>query len=165
MPQGLSRFTEDLLIHNTQFICEQIILFDEAAIQNKTLLIDAPCIKLLIDLVGITIQKDSRKSTINLYQEHNDWLSKLRCKQKKSSWIKSTTTQEIYELLERINTFCSNEQDNIDDKLLLKHSIKTNCSKYSACKNKMKSDDPGTSKKNCIKHLCSNITIVSIFIN
>ncbi|XP_011505760.1 PREDICTED: DNA (cytosine-5)-methyltransferase PliMCI-like [Ceratosolen solmsi marchali] len=163
MPQSFSGFIEDFLIYNAQFICEQIVLFDEAATSEESLLINAPCIKFLIDLAGITIQKDFKKTKIYPHSQNDNWLSKLRCKYNKFSSIKLTTTQQVQDILESIIPI---QQNNISNKRLLKckRSVKTckmclkiDCDECSVCN----FDNPGTSNQVYINYQCQKMKIVS----
>ena len=166
MPTGLPRFTEDLLIHHAQFICDQVLSFDMAATQEDPLLIYAPCLRSLIDLAGVTFKTGSTKRKRFQPGHDEDWQSGIRSnKQKKPSWTKATTTQKVHELFE---SFFPDQLNNTSDKLLLKRRrcgaceacLETDCGECTNCKNMIKFGGPGTSKQACVKRRCPNMEIV-----
>lgn len=59
-----SNFTEDMLLHEASFICDQVISFDERPDPYEHLLIVAPCMRRLIDLAGITFEKINIKQQV-----------------------------------------------------------------------------------------------------
>ncbi|OXU18829.1 hypothetical protein TSAR_015341 [Trichomalopsis sarcophagae] len=167
MPSGLPRFTEELLIHHAQFICDQILSFDESALPDEPQLIHAPCVKSIIDLSGVTFKKRFRRGRRRQFRESDeDWQKGLRLsKQKAPSWSKATTTQQVHDLFE---SFFPDQLDNTADKLKLKRRrcgaceacLETDCGQCASCKNMIKFGGTGTSKQACVKRRCPNMQLV-----
>lgn len=86
------KFTEDTLLRHAQFICDQIVSFDNSAGPEDPLLITAPCIRNLMKLSGVALGK---KSAIRP-------MVKRECKVKESIWSMATTTKLVNDVFESI---------------------------------------------------------------
>jgi DNA (cytosine-5)-methyltransferase 1 len=49
--------TEDSLLHHAQFVCDQVLSFDNSAGQQEDLLITSPCMRALVKMSGATFGK------------------------------------------------------------------------------------------------------------
>jgi len=56
-PAGLMTLTEDSLLHHAQFVCDQVLSFDNSAGQQEDLLITSPCMRALVKMSGATFGK------------------------------------------------------------------------------------------------------------
>jgi DNA (cytosine-5)-methyltransferase 1 len=56
-PKGLLTLTEDSLLRHAQFVCDQVLSFDNTAGANEDLLITSPCMRALVKLSGVTFGK------------------------------------------------------------------------------------------------------------
>jgi DNA (cytosine-5)-methyltransferase 1 len=56
-PSGFATLTEDSLLRHAQFVCDQVLSFDSSAGPNEDLLITSPCMRALVRLSGVTIDK------------------------------------------------------------------------------------------------------------
>ncbi|KAJ8680875.1 hypothetical protein QAD02_016662 [Eretmocerus hayati] len=172
-PKGLPKLTEDVLLHHAQFICDQILSFDESATAEDPLLITAPCIRALIDLAGITFTKGKtvRKGRKrHSRRQEDDWrrgLMRKAQKEKKATWTRATSTKLVNDTFE--NFFpdqLANNSDNSDALALKRRRCgvcepcqQPDCGECSNCKNMIKFGGPGRSKQACVKRRCPNMEI------
>ncbi|OAD57514.1 DNA (cytosine-5)-methyltransferase 1 [Eufriesea mexicana] len=91
-PNGMAKFTEDSLLRHAQFICDQVLSFDDSAGSEDTLLIITPCMRALANLAGITLGKRVALRRTQLKEQ----------KVKKPAWTKATTTQLVNDMFEGI---------------------------------------------------------------
>jgi DNA (cytosine-5)-methyltransferase 1 len=56
-PAGLTMLTEDNLLHHAQFVCDQVLSFDNSAGDVEDLLITSPCMRALVKMSGVTFSK------------------------------------------------------------------------------------------------------------
>ncbi|KAM7308501.1 DNA (cytosine-5)-methyltransferase PliMCI-like [Ixodes scapularis] len=54
-PQGIGKYTEDMLLRNAQFVVDQVQSFDVTADDDETTLIATPCLRSLVKLAGVTL--------------------------------------------------------------------------------------------------------------
>lgn len=47
--------TEDSLLCHAQFICDQVVSYDEAGDEDEEFLVTLPCFRSLLDLAGATL--------------------------------------------------------------------------------------------------------------
>lgn len=99
----MSRFTEDSLLRYAQFICDQVISFDASARPEDPLLITSPCMRALITLSGVTL---NRRIALRRTQARDQ-------KNKKITWTKATTTKLVNNMFE---TFFSDQLATSKDK-------------------------------------------------
>lgn len=171
MPKGLPKFTEDILLHHAQFICDQILSFDSSATEEDTLLITTPCIRALINLAGITFNKGKTvrkgKKRNNTRQQEDDWrrgLMRKAQKEKKATWTKATTTQLVNNTFE---SFFPDQLANSKESMTIKrrrcgvceNCQNPDCGDCASCKNMIKFGGPGRSKQACTKRRCPNMEI------
>ena len=99
----MSRFTEDSLLLYAQFICDQVISFDASARPEDSLLITSPCMRALVTLAGVTLNK---RIALRRTQPRDS-------KNKKITWTKATTTKLVNNMFE---TFFSDQIAKNNDK-------------------------------------------------
>lgn len=85
------KFTEDTLLRHAQFICDQVLSFDNCAGADDTLLITAPCMRSLMKLSGVTLGKKSAIRPVKRQQ-----------KIKMPAWSMATTTKLVSNMFENI---------------------------------------------------------------
>nr|ASM42030.1 DNMT1 [Pogonomyrmex barbatus] len=150
-PKETMRFTEDTLLRHAQFICDQVVSFDNSAEADDILLITAPCIRSLMKLCGITLGKKSVLRSVRREQ-----------KVKTPAWSMATTTKLV-----------SNMFENIFSGQLAKHNVtrkrwrcgicdncqQPDCGVCVACKNMTKFGGKGSQKQACIRRRCPNLAI------
>lgn len=90
-------FTEDMLLHYAQFICNQVSSFDATADADDPLLITTSCMRDLARFGNVTLGKKNKIKSIRRTQYHEQ-------KHKKSSWTKATTTKLVSNMFENIFT-------------------------------------------------------------
>jgi DNA (cytosine-5)-methyltransferase 1 len=56
-PSGFATLSEDSLLRHAQFVCDQVLSFDNSAGANEDLLITSPCMRALVGLSGVTFHK------------------------------------------------------------------------------------------------------------
>lgn len=165
----MPKFTEDVLLHHAQFICDQILSFDDSAGEDDPLLITTPCIRALIDLAGITFKKGKtvRKGKKSTRRQEDDWrrgLIRKAQKEKKPTWTKATSTKLVNDMFEN---FFPDQLANDADAVGLKRRRcgvcepcqQPDCGECSACKSMIKFGGPGRSKQACVKRRCPNMEI------
>ncbi|XP_076247573.1 DNA (cytosine-5)-methyltransferase PliMCI [Calliopsis andreniformis] len=155
-PKGLSRFTEDSLLRYAQFICDQVISFDASARPEDPLLITSPCMRALITLAGVTLNK---RIALRRTQARDQ-------KNKKITWTKATTTKLVNNMFE---TFFSDQLATSKNKELsgpkrsrcgiCETCQQPDCGICSACKDMIKFGGSGKSKQACNRRRCPNMAI------
>ncbi|XP_017882042.1 DNA (cytosine-5)-methyltransferase PliMCI-like [Ceratina calcarata] len=155
-PKGLSRFTEDSLLRHAQFICEQVISFDSAARPEDPLLITTSCMRALVTLAGVTLNK---RIELRRPAAGNQ-------KSKKVLWTKATTTKLVNNMFE---TFFSDQIATYNEKEILRPKRQRcgvceicqqpDCGQCSACKDMIKFGGSGRSKQACNGRRCPNMAI------
>lgn len=88
----MKKFTEDTLLRHAQFVCDQVLSFDDSAGPEDTLLITNPCMRALANLAGVTLGK---RAALRRTQRREQ-------KVKKPAWTKATTTQLVSNMFENI---------------------------------------------------------------
>ncbi|XP_076670133.1 DNA methyltransferase 1a [Andrena cerasifolii] len=155
-PLGMRKFTEDSLLRHAQFICDQVLSFDESAESEDSLLITNPCMRALANLAGVTLGK---RAALRRTQRRDQ-------KVKKPTWTKATTTQLVSNMFENIFTDQLVEHD---DKIKMgpkrqKCGVCENCQQpdcglCNSCKDMIKFGGTGRSKQGCIRRRCPNMAI------
>ncbi|XP_012137658.2 DNA methyltransferase 1a isoform X2 [Megachile rotundata] len=155
-PKGLTKFTEDSLLRHAQFICDQVLSFDNSASSNETLLITTPCMRALANLAGVTLGK---KAALRRTQRRDQ-------KIKKPMWTKATTTQLVSNMFENI---FADQLSKHDDKVsmgpkrqrcgICENCQQPDCGLCSHCKDMIKFGGTGRGKQACIKRKCPNMAI------
>ncbi|PBC25685.1 DNA (cytosine-5)-methyltransferase PliMCI [Apis cerana cerana] len=155
-PKGLSRFTEDSLLRYAQFICDQVISFDASAGPEDPLLITSPCMRALVTLAGVTLNK---RIALRRTQPRDQ-------KNKKTTWTKATTTKLVNNMFE---TFFSDQIATNNDKEISgpkRHRCgicetcqQPDCGVCTACKDMIKFGGSGRSKQACNRRRCPNMAI------
>ncbi|XP_076753766.1 DNA methyltransferase 1a isoform X1 [Xylocopa sonorina] len=155
-PKGMTKFTEDSLLRHAQFICDQVLSFDDSARTEDTLLITSPCMRALANLAGVTLGKRVALRRTQLREE----------KVKKSAWTKATTTRLVSNMFEN---FFTDQLIQHDDKIKMgpkrqrcgvcEHCQQPDCGLCNACKDMLKFGGTGRSKQACVKRRCPNMAI------
>ncbi|CAK9832323.1 DNA (cytosine-5)-methyltransferase PliMCI [Anthophora retusa] len=155
-PKGLSRFTEDSLLRYAQFICDRVISFDASATPEDPLLITSPCMRALVTLAGVTLNK---RIALRRTQSKDQ-------KSKKITWTKATTTKLVNNMFE---TFFSDQIATNSDKEISgpkRHRCgicetcqQPDCGTCTACKDMIKFGGSGKSKQACNRRRCPNMAI------
>ncbi|XP_033200860.1 DNA (cytosine-5)-methyltransferase PliMCI [Bombus vancouverensis nearcticus] len=155
-PKGLARFTEDSLLRYAQFICDQVISFDASARPEDPLLITSPCMRALVTLAGVTLNK---RIALRRTQSRDP-------KNKKVTWTKATTTKLVNNMFE---TFFSDQIATNNDKEVSgpkRHRCgvcetcqQPDCGICTACKDMIKFGGSGRSKQACNRRRCPNMAI------
>ncbi|XP_034947832.1 DNA (cytosine-5)-methyltransferase 1-like [Chelonus insularis] len=65
LPERIERFTEETLLKNAQFICDQVISLDLNSDEDIFPLLSTSCMRSLIKLTGVTIENNKKQSKIN----------------------------------------------------------------------------------------------------
>ncbi|XP_076281112.1 DNA (cytosine-5)-methyltransferase PliMCI [Lasioglossum baleicum] len=155
-PKGLSRFTEDSLLRYAQFICDQVISFDASARPEDPLLITSPCMRALVTLAGVTLNKRIALRRIQPRDQKN----------KKIGWTKATTTKlvkNMFEIFFSEQLATNNEKDMFAPKRqrcgVCEMCQLSDCGVCSACKDMIKFGGSGKSKQACNRRRCPNMAI------
>ncbi|XP_076291228.1 DNA methyltransferase 1a [Lasioglossum baleicum] len=155
-PKGIARFSEDTLLRHAQFVCDQVLSFDDSAESDDTLLITSPCMRALANLAGVMLgKKGALRRTYRREQ-----------KVKKPAWTKATTTQLVNDMFE--NIFADQLTKN-NDKITMgpkrqrcgicENCQQSDCGLCSACSDMTKFGGSGRSKQACVKRRCPNMAI------
>ncbi|XP_043265173.1 DNA (cytosine-5)-methyltransferase PliMCI-like [Colletes gigas] len=154
-PKGIAKFTEDSLLRHAQFICDQVLSFDNSADSDEVPLITNPCMRALASLAGVTLGK--RLAIRRTRQEQ---------KIKKPTWTKATTTRLVNDMFENI---FADQLIKHDDKIKMgpkrqrcgvcENCQQPDCGFCNACKDMIKYGGTGRSKQACIRRRCPNMTI------
>lgn len=94
----MKQFTEDTLLRHAQFICDQVLSFDDAAESDDDLFITTPCMRSLANLAGIILGR-GKFIRMTHHQRHQRKLSK---EIKKQTWSKASTTKLVSDMFENI---------------------------------------------------------------
>ncbi|XP_045146253.1 DNA (cytosine-5)-methyltransferase 1 isoform X3 [Echinops telfairi] len=153
---NLNRFTEDSLLRHAQFVVEQVESYDEAGDSDEQPIIQAPCMKDLVNLAGATLgRRSSRK-------RHTTIRHSARVRDKVPT--KATTTKLVYQIFD---TFFSEEIEKDDKENTLKRQRcgvcevcqLSECGKCKACKDMVKFGGSGRSKQACQERRCPNMAV------
>lgn len=90
----MTKFTEDSLLRHAQFICDQVLSFDDSAETTDTLLITSPCMRSLANYGGVTLGKRTAVRRAPPRKE----------KMKQPVWTKATTTKLVSDMFENFFT-------------------------------------------------------------
>ncbi|XP_078046849.1 DNA methyltransferase 1a isoform X2 [Augochlora pura] len=155
-PKGISRFSEDTLLRHAQFVCDQVLSFDDSADSDDVLLITSPCMRALANLAGVTLGK---RGALRRTQRREQ-------KIKKPAWTKATTTQLVNNMFENI---FADQLIKHDDKITMgpkrqrcgicENCQQPDCGLCSACKDMIKFGGSGRNKQACVKRRCPNMAI------
>ncbi|KZC09572.1 PREDICTED: DNA (cytosine-5)-methyltransferase PliMCI-like [Dufourea novaeangliae] len=155
-PKGLSRFTEDSLLRYAQFVCDQVISFDASARPEDPLLITSSCMRALITLAGVTLNK---RIALRRTQPRDQ-------KNKKSVWTKATTTKLVNNMFETFfsDQLATNNEKEVSGPKRHRCGIcetcqQPDCGVCSACKDMIKFGGSGKSKQACNRRRCPNMAI------
>ncbi|KZC13768.1 DNA (cytosine-5)-methyltransferase 1 [Dufourea novaeangliae] len=155
-PKGIARFSEDTLLRHAQFVCDQVLSFDDSAVSDDAFLITSPCMRALANLAGVTLGK---RAALRRTQRRVQ-------KVKKPAWTKATTTQLVNDMFENI---FADQLIKHDDKIMMgpkrqrcgicENCQQPDCGFCNACKDMIKFGGSGRSKQACIKRRCPNMAI------
>nr|XP_034181295.1 DNA (cytosine-5)-methyltransferase 1-like isoform X2 [Osmia lignaria] len=155
-PKGMTKFTEDSLLRHAQFICDQVLSFDNSAGSDDVLFITTPCMRALANLAGVTLGK---RAALRRTQRREQ-------KIKTPGWTKATTTQLVSNTFENIFADQLSKQD---DKMkmgpkrqrcgICENCQQPDCGLCSSCKDMIKFGGTGRGKQACIKRRCPNMAI------
>lgn len=151
-PKETMKFNEDTLLRHAQFICDQVLSFDNAGDDN-TLLITTSCMRAITKLSGVTLGKKSAVRSMRREQ-----------KIKAPAWSMATTTKLVRDMFE--NIFAGQLAKHNDSKLLKRRRCgvcdncrQPDCGTCTACKSMPKFGGKGIQKQACIKRRCPNLAI------
>lgn len=125
LPENLSRITEDTLLKHAQFICDQVTSFDSFADDDESLLISIPCMRSLVNLVGVTFNEKQ----ITRHVDMNEVICNTTNKKRRYEYYrftKATTTDLIR------NVFESYFPDEIINKSI--NETQTRCGICTSCR-------------------------------
>ncbi|CAK9821528.1 DNA (cytosine-5)-methyltransferase PliMCI [Anthophora retusa] len=155
-PKGMTKFTEDSLLRHAQFVCDQVLSFDDSAGSEDILLITNPCMRALANLAGVTLGK---RAAFRRTQRKAQKFTRL-------VWTKATTTQLVSDMFEN---FFADQLIKHDDKITMgpkrqrcgicEHCQQPDCGLCNNCKDMIKFGGSGRSKQACIKRRCPNMAI------
>lgn len=94
----MKQFTEETLLRHAQFICDQVLSFDDAADPDDDLFITTPCMRSLANLAGIILGRG--KFVRMTHQQRHQ--RRLRKEIKKQTWSKATTTKLVSNMFENM---------------------------------------------------------------
>ncbi|XP_017781710.1 PREDICTED: DNA (cytosine-5)-methyltransferase PliMCI-like [Nicrophorus vespilloides] len=156
---GNEDLTEEALLRHAQFVCDQVVSFDQAADEGneEKPLITAPCMRDLVKIAGVTFRK--RKGFRKLDK------GQIKRKVKKETWSKATTTKLVRDVFESFFP-----EQIADNKVELKGPKKKRCGVCEACqlpdcgscnhcKDMLKFGGTGRSKQACKLRRCPNMAI------
>lgn len=86
----MKKFTEDSLLRHAQFICDQVVSFDDSAEVDDALLITSPCMRSLANYGGVTLGK---RTAVRREPPRKQ-------KVKQPAWTKATTTKLVSYMFE-----------------------------------------------------------------
>nr|XP_042136225.1 DNA (cytosine-5)-methyltransferase 1-like [Peromyscus maniculatus bairdii] len=152
---GLSQFPEDFLLYHSQFVANQVEIYDEARDSDEAAILLTPCMRTLIQLAKVTLgQRRGERRLKFLKKKHKEP-------------TKATTTKLVYQIFE--NFFP--EQIEKDDKDKKENAFKRRpcgicevcqqpeCGKCNACKTMVKFRGTGQRKQTCLKRRCPNLDV------
>ncbi|KAG5878342.1 hypothetical protein JTB14_023695 [Gonioctena quinquepunctata] len=154
---GHYRNVEDTLLQNAQFICDQVLNYDSAYVENdEKPLISLPCMRSLVKIAGVTFQKRKQIRKTE---------SKLIKTKKGPLWTKAVTTKLVHDVFEHFFP------DQIDSKGENKGPKKKRCGVCESCqspdcgecvhcKDMLKFGGSGKSKQACKNRRCPNMAIL-----
>ncbi|EFN76367.1 DNA (cytosine-5)-methyltransferase PliMCI [Harpegnathos saltator] len=157
-PKGMTKFTEDSLLRHAQFICDQVLSFDDSAEIEDALLIISPCMRSLANYGGVTLGKRTavRRAPPN------------KQKVKQPAWTKATTTKLVSNMFENFFTDQLAKHDD-DDKIkmgpkrqrcgICENCQQPDCGACVSCKDMIKFGGTGRSKQACVRRRCPNMAI------
>jgi len=96
-PKDMKEFTEDMLLHYAQFICDQVSSFDDTADADDALLITTSCMRDLARFGNVTLGRRNWTKPVRRTRYHQQKL-------KKPAWTKATTTKLVNNMFENIFT-------------------------------------------------------------
>ncbi|XP_076648177.1 DNA methyltransferase 1a isoform X2 [Halictus rubicundus] len=155
-PKGIARFSEDTLLRHAQFVCDQVLSFDDSAGSDDTLLITTPCMRALANLAGVMLGKKGSLRRIDHRKQ----------KIKKPAWTKATTTQLVNDMFEN---FFADQLIKHDDKITMapkrqrcgicENCQQPDCGLCNACGDMIKFGGSGRSKQACVQRRCPNMAV------
>ncbi|CAN7984788.1 unnamed protein product [Ixodes hexagonus] len=149
-PQGIAKYTEDVLLRNAQFVVDQVQSFDVTADDDETTLITTPCMRSLVKLAGVT-----------LGQRRAMRRGRRDAAPKKPVGTLATTTPLVRDVFEVLF------KEQIDDKAaagavrrkrcgVCESCQQPDCGKCKACRDLVKFGGSGRLKQCCEERRCLN---------
>ncbi|KAJ8965257.1 hypothetical protein NQ314_004269 [Rhamnusium bicolor] len=150
---------EDTLLRHAQFICDQVVNYDNVSPDDEKPLISLPCMRSLVNIAGVTFQKRKK-------------IRKAESKgikiKKGPSWTKAVTTNVVRDVFEH---FFLDQIDNKgvkdDSKIPKKKRCgvcegcqSPDCGECNHCKDMLKFGGSGRSKQACKNRRCPNMAIL-----
>ncbi|CAH1179610.1 unnamed protein product [Phaedon cochleariae] len=153
---GQYRDVEDILLQNAQFICDQVLNYDQASPEDEKPFISLSCMRSLVKIAGVTFQK--RKKVRKTERKGIEI-------KKGPSWSKAVTTKLVADVFK--NFF----PDQLDKREETKGPKKKRCGVCEACqspdcgecnhcKDMLKFGGTGKSKQACKHRRCPNMAIL-----
>ncbi|XP_072458541.1 DNA (cytosine-5)-methyltransferase 1-like [Notamacropus eugenii] len=160
-PPGLtfSRFTEDSLLRHSQFIVDQVQSYDEARDTYEEPIIIAPCMRDVINLVGLTLGQ--RRALRRQDIKHAIKVDKGKAPSK------ATTTKLVSQIFDSVFSEEIDKNGQDDEGTAVKRRRcgvcevcqQADCGTCKACKDMVKFGGSGRSKQACLRRRCPNLAV------
>ncbi|KAF6206136.1 hypothetical protein GE061_017361 [Apolygus lucorum] len=171
-PPGIPKITEETLIRHAQFVCDQVVSYDDAGYSSDESeteddwrkLITVPCMRSLISLAGTTLSK--RKAAV---KDQTSRVTRRRkdktANKEKEGWSKATTTALVSDIFE---TFFKDQLDTKEVSLKGPKKLRCgvcepcqqpDCGSCTNCKDMPKFGGTGKSKQGCVKRKCPYMSV------
>ncbi|KAI5727206.1 hypothetical protein M8J76_016131 [Diaphorina citri] len=153
LPASVGVLSEDQLLRHAQFICDQVLGFDDASEgTDETQLIVTPCIRTLIQLAGVTFGQRKK-----LIASERGRVKPVAAQ--KPTWSKATTTSLVRDVFENFFKGQLNEKHEGPRKKrcgVCEACQQPDCGTCTACLDMVKFGGTGKAKQACIKRRCPN---------
>ncbi|XP_072402558.1 DNA (cytosine-5)-methyltransferase PliMCI-like [Diabrotica undecimpunctata] len=154
--EGSGEYTdvEDTLLQHAQFICDQVLSFDENITEDEKPLIALPCMRALVSMAGVSFKSIKKIKPVN----------KIK-KEKNTNMSKAVTTKLVHDIFEYFFP------DQIDAKIVEKGPKKKRCGICEACqspdcgecnhcRDMVKFGGPGKLKQACKRRRCMHMEVM-----
>ncbi|CAG9828260.1 unnamed protein product [Diabrotica balteata] len=145
---------EDTLLQHAQFICDQVLSFDENITEDEKPLIALPCMRALVSMAGVSFKSLKKIKPVN----------KIK-KEKNTNMSKAVTTKLVHDIFEYFFS------DQMDAKIVEKGPKKKRCGICEACqspdcgecnhcRDMVKFGGPGKLKQACKRRRCMHMEVI-----